>query len=320
MEPEHILLRKFLDNKCTPSEAEQVLNLLTKKEGSEIYEAQFNDDIQFIEQGNTFNENEDVRSAFIYQQIQNRINDSNESATLPVTRKISRNWLNIAAAILIPLLLTNVIFWYFLNSRDKETVWQEVYVPKGEKLQVMFQDGTKVWLNSDTKLKYPVEFKENEREVKLEGEAYFVVKKDIEKPFYVHLIGLSLKVTGTSFNVKAYGNEPTMTTNLDEGNVSLLTIQQNIEVEHKLIPGQQASFSKNNSKIRIASSAIGKNSQWKDNKIIFKNTHLNEVIKILERWYNVKFELADPAIANYTYTISFNNEPLQKCAFLAWRK
>jgi len=230
-------------------------------------------------------------------------------------RRLFPNWLKIAAAILIPLLITNAIIWFVLEKPNSQIAWQEVYVPKGEKQQVIFQDGTRVWLNSDTKLKYPVEFAGNQREVKLEGEAYFKVKKNPKKPFIVMVNNLSVKVTGTSFNVKAYHDEKLITTTLDEGKISLLTKQKNGPVEYALLPGQEAYYSKTSSDITVVKSETGQNSSWKEKKIIFKNTSMLNVVKTLERWYNVKIIINDQGLSAYTYTITFRNEPLQNVLF-----
>jgi len=111
--------------------------------------------------------------------------------------------------------------------------------------------------------------------------------------------------------VKAYHDENVITTALDEGKVSLLTQLKNESVEYTLQPGQEAFYSKNSSAIEIQRIAKGQNSLWKEKKIKFKDTPLFEVIKVLERWYNVKFVVMDQGLSEYTYTITFHNEPLQ---------
>lgn len=309
--PDEKLLKKFLEDKCTPEEARDVLEWISSPEGILVAENQFARDLNLMEYSDQNIYNQEVRTSHMFRQIIQKISTNQYSESTLQTYHIFPNWLKIAATILIPLLITNAIIWFILEKPNSQISWQELYVPKGEKQQVIFQDGTRVWLNSDTKLKYPVEFSDNQREVKLEGEAYFVVKKNSRKPFIVKVHNLSVKVTGTSFNVKAYRNEKLITTTLDEGKISLLTKQKNESVEYTLLPGQEASYSKANSDITVIKSMVDQNSSWKEKRIIFKNTPLLEVMKTIERWYNVKCVIMDQRLSNYTYTITFRNEPLQ---------
>lgn len=309
--PDERLLEKFLDNKCTPKEAQDVLEWISTYEGRSITESNFDNDIVSIENSGQNIEDQEVRTTLMFRKIMEKIIADESMTSISQPHRLIPNWLKIAAAILIPLFLTNAIIWFIFEKPNNNIAWQEVFVPRGEKQQVIFQDGTRIWLNSDTKLKYPVEFSGNQREVKLEGEAYFEVKKNSKKPFFVRLNNLSVKVTGTSFNVKAYRDEKVITTTLDEGKVSLLTNQNNEDVEYSLKSGQQAFYSKATSDINIQKSEIGQNSNWKAKKLIFKDTPLLEVVKVLERWYNVKFIIMDQGLSTYTYTINFKNEPLQ---------
>ena len=309
--PDENLLEKFLEDKCTPQEARDVLEWISSPEGRLIAENCFERDIVLMENPDQHVDSPEVRTAKMFRLIMEKIYADQAAESKLQTRRLFPYWLKIAAAIFIPLLISNAIIWFILEKPNSQIAWQEVYVPKGEKQQVIFQDGTRVWLNSDTKLKYPVEFSGNQREVKLEGEAYFKVKKNPKKPFIVMVNNLCVKVTGTSFNVKAYHEDKLITTTLDEGRISLLAEQKNEPVEYILLPGQEAFYSKTSSDITVVKSEAGQNSSWKEKKIIFKNTSLLDVVKTLERWYNVKFIIMDQRLSNYTYTITFRNEPLQ---------
>ncbi len=315
MKPDESLLQKFLDNKCTPEEASEVISCVSDPEGKRIFENQFEKDVAFLENGYQFNEDQLIPSIEIYQRIHDKIQALPKKGIKNSIKQFSQSWVKIAASILIPLLLANAITWYFVSRPDNKVVWQEVYVPKGEKLQVMFQDGTKVWINSDTRLKYPVEFKGYSREVKLDGEAYFAVAKNPKKPFLVNSKGLSIKVTGTSFNVKAYSNERHIITTLDEGKISLLYQHNQKNIETLLNPKQTAVFDKELMAVKLGDASFGQNSGWKENKLEFKNTPIEEVTKALERWYNIKCEIEDPEIKSFNYTITFKNETLKNVLF-----
>lgn len=300
------LLLKYLDNNCTPHEASIVMEWMATPEGKVFAENQFDSDAAAIGKSHKLFEQPEVRSVQMFQQILAETNTSKASRTT----RITPIWLKIAAAILIPVLITSAIMWLVKEKPQIDVAWQEVYVPKGEKMQMMFQDGTRVWLNSDTKLKYPVNFTGNLREVKLEGEAYFVVNKNANKPFFVRMNNLSVKVTGTSFNVKAYSNENSITATLDEGKISLLTNKNNKQSESILNPMEQATFSKESAEIAVKPVVVGQNSSWKNNELSFNDTPFLDVIRILERWYNVNVTIADKELATYTYTLNYGSESL----------
>jgi transmembrane sensor len=301
------LIEKYLQNECTLEEAKFVLEWISTSEGQQYIAERLNIDIN---EDKNFTTDHPVRSVYIYQQINKEIESNRQRNSIFRIFQQPQKWQKIAAAILFPLLVINMVFWYMFINTNEKIVWQEVSVHKGQKLQVLFQDGTRVWLNSGSRLQYPTGFRGKERQVKLEGEAYFVVKKNPKKPFFVHVKNIDVRVTGTSFNVRAYNDEKSVTTTLDEGKISLLLNQKAKRVEYLLKPGQQASFSKNNLQISIAPSKK-ENSSWKDNRLDFNDTPLQDVVHILERWYNVKFEIADSNLVAYKYTISFQNEPLQ---------
>jgi ferric-dicitrate binding protein FerR (iron transport regulator) len=303
--PDNRLIEGFFQNTCTLEEAKGILKWLSAPEGIQYLSDRFDIDRAAIEHGTEFLPDHDIRSSYIFEEIAKQIKAEQAAKRIPL---FDRTWTKIAAVV-VALLSIGSVLWYTLGWPQKETVWQEVYVPRGEKLQVLFQDGTRVWLNSDTRLKYPLEFKGNKREVKLEGEAYFVVHKNARKPFFVHTNSLSVKVTGTSFDVKAYKDENTVTTTLDEGKVSL--IGESSQEEATLLPGQRALYSNTNKQLTISKTSDVIYSNWKTYKITFKDTPMSEVVKTLERWYNVKINIADPAILKYTYTIEFNNENIK---------
>ena len=309
--PDNKLLEKFLDNACTPEESKVILAWLSQPEGQQFADKQFESDVLLFDENENLKENQNIRSVYIYQQIQDKIKGGVKSEEKRRIRYISQKWIKTAAAILVPLLITNALIWLLVSKQEKQIAWQEVYVPKGEKLQVLFHDGTKVWLNSDTRLKYPSEFKGKTRDVTLDGEAYFVVNKNRAKPFIVNVKELKIKVTGTSFDVRAYRESKEITAILDEGKISMITSNKGKLVEYNLNPGQKASYLKQTSKVLFSKAENGQNSNWKHNQLVFKDTPLTEVLKILERWYNVKMIIVNREIESYSYTAKFDNESLQ---------
>ena len=305
--PEDRLIEGFLNNSITVEEARSVIEWLTSAEGQIYYKERFCEEERKATYGEVFLTDHEIRSQLIFERISKAISH------VGYERKLNRlTWLKIAATILLPLLVLNSILW-LKNKKlaDKPLTWQEVYVPKGEKLQVMFQDGTKVWLNSDTRLRYPVAFDNKNRKVELTGEAYFTVQKDPDRPFIVQLNDFDIRVTGTSFNVKSYKDDEIITATLDEGKIRLELKETNNRKEYSIYPGQEAIYSKKGGNVDIALAIPGQGSAWKKNRLEFKDTPLTEVVSTLERWYNIKIIIRDKDIEQYAYTINYENEPLE---------
>jgi len=310
LQPDDKLFQKYLNNQCTPQEAEQVLEWISGNKGWSFTEDHFQKEISAFSSSDELKPDHEIRSALIYQRILLKTglaSDGKRSATR--TRQLYR--VKQVAAMVIPLIIGSLFTWVIFLKPSKELSWQELQIPKGEKMQMMFQEGTRAWLNSDSRLKYPLDFKSDTREVELEGEAYFNVKSDPDRPFIVKMKNLTIKVKGTSFNVKSYSGDSTITTTLDNGKITLIADSSGIKRDIILLPGQEAIYSRNNNSVKVLKSEIGQNSTWKNNKLSFRNTPLNEMILTLERWYNVKFVIDDPSIKIYTYTIQFENEKLQ---------
>lgn len=165
---------------------------------------------------------------------------------------------------------------------------QQVFVPKGQVNQIFLADGTRIWVNSETRLTFPSVFAANKREIKLEGEAFFEVAKDKSRPFVVEVNGQQIEVLGTSFNVRAYNNSDKIETTLETGQIRLITGNQEI----LLHPGEQSLFNKTNKQVTVSKVNPVTFSCWKDGRYEFQDEDLNEVFKVVERWYDVQI-LAD---------------------------
>ncbi|MFD2553573.1 FecR family protein [Sphingobacterium tabacisoli] len=173
---------------------------------------------------------------------------------------------------------------------NSEIVHATISTPKGGQYQITLSDGTKVWLNADSKLTYPSRFNGDNRLVELEGEAYFevstVAKKGKKAPFIVKTSFQQVEVLGTQFNLKAYPDDPGDThTTLVEGIVSLHVADKTLP----LFPGEQGVSNKQGiSKRRVD---VGPYIAWKDNQFVFEEIELREAIKILSRWYDFDFNI-----------------------------
>jgi len=161
---------------------------------------------------------------------------------------------------------------------------QEIVVPKGQINQVFLADGTRIWVNSGTRLIVPSAFTSAERIVKLNGEAYFEVAKDKKHPFRVEMNGQQIEVLGTSFNVRAYENSNKIETTLENGQIQLRTENQTTVLK----PGYQSVFNKATKNISIKKVDPVISCSWKNGRFEFQNENLTEVFKVVERWYDVE--------------------------------
>jgi len=185
-----------------------------------------------------------------------------------------------------------------------EAVPLELWVPRGGTYQVTLADGTRVWLNSESKLKYPSRFDGNERVVELEGEAYFSVTKRESGhwPFHVVVDGQTVEVLGTEFNVSAYPDEPKKTT-LVEGSVAVTNPSSGRT--SSISPGEQAIVS--GTTLDVVTVDVYKYTAWKDGLFYFKYTPFDELIREVARWYNVKV-IYEGAIPKETFSGKMRRE------------
>ena len=156
--------------------------------------------------------------------------------------------------------------------------------PRGGEYTIVLSDGTKVFLNAETRLTFPETFSNEMREVTLDGEAYFEVSKSDTKPFVVKTADYNIKVYGTSFNVSAYSSDINNHTTLVEGSVGINTVSGK---EVKLIPGEQANYNKKDNKLDKRKVDISVYTAWKDGMFMFDNERLEEIMQKLGRWYNI---------------------------------
>jgi len=214
----------------------------------------------------------------------------------------------IAAILLLPLLIYTT-FNYFHSGNEDASGWAEIYAPPGTRTQFRLPDGSKGWLNSNTKLKYPLNFNQN-RHVTLTGEAYFEVTKNKDLPFLVTTSNLDVKVLGTIFSVAALEGETTTEVVLQEG--SVLVDNPAIGLNALMKPDQKIVIDNLTKKYKTTTLNASQYNAWKDGLLIFRNESLCDVFKRLSRWYNVQITVTDEQIKTYKYRATFKNEPIEE--------
>ena len=174
-----------------------------------------------------------------------------------------------------------------------EIRFNELEVPRGGEYKVRLADGTLVYLNSATRMKYPVKFDEKERKVYLSGEAYFEVAKDPERPFFVEMEGVEVRVYGTSFNVNTH-QEGNIQTVLVKGSIGVKVLSSGME--SVIRPGQMAEFKQGNTKVDVKDVNVAVYTDWKDGIFRFENQRLEDILTVLSNWYDVDVFYQTPSV------------------------
>ncbi|MGB3108648.1 FecR family protein [Sphingobacterium siyangense] len=194
-------------------------------------------------------------------------------------------------------------------AADPSKVVLELATPLGGIYQITLPDGTKVWLNAGSSLKYPMSFAKNERRVSLEGEAFFEVTKDSARPFKVLSKGQEIEVLGTAFNVNAYPDNTVIKTTLVNGKVKLSNDKRYSEAIY-LLPGQQSTNS-NNGKIQLANVDTAPFTAWKEGLFYFDETPLSDALQQIGRWYNVEVKYKGEVPQTHFYGRIKRSKPLR---------
>ena len=181
--------------------------------------------------------------------------------------------------------------------KGTKNVMNNLQTPRGGEFKVTLEDGTEVWLNAETTLRYPENFDGDARRVEVSGEAYFKVAHDNTKPFYVTSGGQEVRVYGTEFNVHAYPGEADIYTTLVTGSIALKPVNGNSS-ELMLTPGHQAVFSNADASAKVRSVDTEIVTSWRSGTFVFEDQTLDMIMKTLSRWYNFDYEFTDKSLSN----------------------
>ena len=206
-----------------------------------------------------------------------------------------------AAAILFIPLLVAALYFYSNKTQTTSDELLALTTQKGEHTNVILPDGSKAWLNVDTKLSYPVDYGVNSRNLELEGEAYFEVEKNEELPFEVISGNLKTRALGTRFVISAYPESSELKSSLVEG-----TIQIGYGNLNKILkPGQQIVVNKKESAYAIQTFDQEYELAWKNNQLIFRLTPFDIVMEELEKWYDINIKYNADSFRLETLTVRF---------------
>lgn len=211
----------------------------------------------------------------------------------PFWKKIGIEIAKIAAVILIVFEISN------LTNTNED--YQIIYAPAGQRTEVILPDNSKVWLNSSSRLKYPLAFNKKQREVLLDGEAYFEVAHN-EKPFIVKTQKINVRVLGTEFNVRSYSNADSEQIDLLKGSIELSGTTFNNET---LLMKPQESVSIVNGKVQITKIKDHDYFKWKEGLLCFDNESVADIIKKLEVYYDIRIKVGKHSFLTESYSGKF---------------
>ncbi|MFT3902488.1 MAG: FecR family protein [Niabella sp.] len=337
-----ILLSRKLSGEATSDELAE-LEVWIKEHPQDHY---FIEILESYWQSHTASDFVNVRDDVHFEQIMNKATVPDYD--LPVVRTIRsvktlpwKKWLTAAAVIGLVFALGLIV------SRQKpvsENVPENINIVSttlGAKSQVLLPDGSKVWLNAASKLHYDKQFNGKLREVYLDGEAYFDVRKDKKRPFIVHTSDIDIRVLGTAFNVKSYKDEPTIEATLIHGSIQVINKLQKNLPKIILNPSEKLVFIKNaasNSDNLMEDAAVANRNNiekihagylvtkilpaesdssfaetsWVQNRLLFDGDSFSQLAVKMERWFGVKIHFEDKSVANYRLRGVFEDETIEE--------
>ncbi len=308
------LLEKYLDNRCAPQEVDEVMQWIkqqsffaeSKELGSPVW--------QYPNEGSSIVSDEKLDT--LLDKIHHKLNIEERRTVQIRNNRLVNSVSKVAAVVLIPVLA----FLFYTISENNRLANQiatvavdslEVIAPVGSRTVVELSDGSVVYLNYGSQIKYPHNFSGRTRSVVLSGEAYFDVAHDPGKPFVVNAGRINVKALGTEFNVNAYPRNNDISTTLVEGKVVVGKAKSNggTEAIKELMPGQHIKYEKATGTVKSSMGQVEKYIAWKDGKLVFDNEPIDMVAQRLGRMFNVDIQV-DGKLEKYKYTVTFVDEPL----------
>lgn len=312
-----LLVTKVLSGNALPGDEVLLQNTLANQPDLQPLYEQYK---RYWEQQH-LNHAADVEQALMatWQKIHHAPTLAEATTEAPVRRLFTAGRIAVAA-VLLGMVLTAT--WYWMSgSRPPAMEWVETHNPKGIRSSIVLPDGSKVWLAADSRLKYPRQFAGNRRDLYLEGEAFFEVTRNPQKPFVVQLEAGAVKVLGTSFDIKAYASTPEITTSVATGKVAFIPPHNNGSDTVFLTPNKKSVYNVRSGKTSVRETDALADKAWIDGILLFDALTLEEIAVALERYYGKQVVFKDKQVKGYRYTGKFaNNSPAEILHYLSKTK
>jgi transmembrane sensor len=300
-------IERFVEGKSAESEKEWAESLFLKGEENSTLR-------NFLEKDwnrSLFNDSTpEVNLSHLLDRVHHIIRKSEILKQQSPLQKIIRIYMRAAAILLIPLLIAGGLTYTYFGNRTKTTtdrlVSSTIYAPLGARVSFSLPDGSSGMLNSGSHLSYSIPFSSN-RNVTLEGEAWFNISHDESHPFEISTGSSTVKVLGTSFNMSAYPEENYVEVVLQQGEVEFSDNKGDEKVI--ILPSERLIFQNGNISKSMADPA--KYNAWTTGKLVFRGDLMEEVARRIERWYNVKVELANKELNKYSFRATFEDDKLE---------
>lgn len=302
------IIIKYFQNTATDEEKDVLLEWVEDSEENKLLFTSLKNTWVISSLKDTNQNQEEIHNKFneLLQKI-----DESEEEEIPErsNRKFIRLVMQYAAVIIATACITTIVSYLILN-KPKPIQYNQLEVPCGQQAKLTLSDGTKIWLNSKSKLIYPDHFSGLMREVLLDGEGYFEVTHNEKNPFIVRTSTLKVKVLGTSFNVASYNNDNDMRLTLEKGSVSMLDPISNEEVV-RVKPNEMVTFSKIDHHLTVKKVETDLYSSWRNGQFKFRKLSFEEISKRLSRNYNVTIIFHNRFLKTAKFSgVFFNYEPL----------
>lgn len=290
-----VLFEKYLRNEASDEETQLLLSMLRRD----------NDLDQFLGRmlDQSHPELDEKTEQRMHAQIRSTISQGRKRSVRTASLRRAMQW---AAIIVLPLLSALLVY---LITSDQLPGNNRVTItaPNGEKAIVTLADGSRVWINSGSSLTYGNDFNRHERKVSLDGEAYFEVAKDAQRPFIVHTREMNIQALGTVFNVSAYSDENYSSTVLVEGKIKVNAGGQ-VEI---LTENERAIVDKANHSLSTDRVYASDFTQWKDGNLYFENSSFDEIANTLSRVFNVEIRFASEKLRSIRFTGTLGNSSIR---------
>jgi transmembrane sensor len=331
------LLRKYKEKTCTFEEFARLKSYFSSRNHESLIKENFSQELVEFVPPRHGESDPDFKQIFekIQSNITQYVPDDKEILAEKNRKPVIQQILKIVAIIIPVFLLGGILSYYILGDRQKpeKITYTEITAPFGARTEIVLPDGSTVWLNAGSKIKYMNVFNKDNREIQLHGEAYFKVAKNADLPFDVKTGDLSIQAVGTEFNVKSYDDEDIIETTLVEGKIA---IHQGRKQKGSIYlqPHQQALYLKNNENLTVREIKRLKEAKpevltsrkgiiyiaekidpipivaWKENRLILKGEVLSDLVIKLERKYDVKFMIESEKLKQFRFSGTLENETL----------
>lgn len=296
-----VLIAKYLEGNCTPVETKEVEDWINTNPNNQKTFQRLKTIWEETGKVRPLSEVQETEAA--WQKLSAKIKSSPKAA--PKWKTLSFILPRASAAVLV---FTSVIMFYFFQTNNGTQLANmiEISTQKGEKRQLALADGSKVWLNAESTIKYPEKFDGDTRTILLEGEAYFDVAHNPSKPFKVNTGDITTTVLGTEFNVLAYPEQKSITVALDNGKVAV----SNDDKEMLLEPGKEVNYNKQTQKFN-KTDITNNHNQWRNSVLELNNIPLEKAVIVIERWFNEKVVIDNSRLKGCLITASFKKPDIQ---------